>query len=64
LRNDYKEDSDLGVLVEIDGPLSLIGFIGLENYLGDTLGIKVDLSEKKNLKKYIGQYILKEVKYI
>jgi len=38
--------------------------VGLEIELSDLLGVKVDLVEKKNLKPYIGQRILREVIYV
>ena len=64
VRGDYREDSDLDVLIEYDGPLSLLEFVGLQYYLGDVLNVKVDLVDKKGLKKYIGQAILAEVEYV
>jgi len=38
----------------------LLTFIELENYLSDTLGIKVDLVMKDSLKPKIGEHILRE----
>jgi hypothetical protein len=39
----------------------LLDFIGLENYLTNILGIKVDLVEKGALKPRIGKHVLEEV---
>lgn len=63
VRGEEKKTSDLDILVEFKetADISLFGFIGLENYLSDTLGIKVDLVEKCVLKPRIGTYILKEL---
>jgi len=63
LRGDEKRGSDLDVLVEFDesADLGLLDFIGLENYLSETLGVKVDLVEKSALKPRIGKRILEEV---
>jgi len=63
LRGEEKKGSDLDVLVEFEesAGLSLLDFIGLENYLSDALGVKVDLVEKSALKPRIGKHILKEV---
>ena len=62
VRGEARPRSDLDVLVELgDQPLSLLGFIGLENYLSDLLGVKVDLVERDTLKPAIGQRILAEV---
>ena len=63
VRGEEREDSDLDILVEFEKPLrlDLIGFIELENYLNDKLGIKVDLAMKDGLKPRIGERILAEV---
>ena len=62
LREGSGEDGDWEGLVDIEKPLSPVGFIGLENYLSDALGFKVGLIE--GLKKPIGQHILDEVEYL
>jgi len=59
-----KETSDLDILVEFEEPIGLIKFVGLQNYLSDLLGKKVDLVSKKGLKPKIGDRILKEVVYV
>ena len=61
-RGERRKGSDLDLLVEFDenGP-TLLGFVHLENYLSDMLGIKVDLVEKDTLKPAIGHRILEEV---
>ena len=66
VRGEQKGKSDLDILVEFeeDAELSLLDVVGLEIELSDLLGVKVDLVEKKSLKPYIGQYILREVIYI
>ncbi|MHB1665297.1 MAG: nucleotidyltransferase family protein [bacterium] len=60
------ENSDLDILVELESTanLSLLGYIGLENYLSSLLGIKVDLVEKNGLKPFIGERILNEAMHI
>ena len=62
LREGSGEEGDWEVLVDIEGPLGPVGFIGLENYLSDTLGVRVSLIE--GLKKPIGQHILDKVEYL
>ena len=66
VKGEHKERSDLDILVEFeeDTKLSLLDIVSLEIELSDLLGVKVDLVEKKNLKPYIGQRILKEVVYV
>ena len=63
VRGEQKKKSDVDILVEFDvsSKLSLLDFIGLENYLTDILGIKVDLVEKGTLKPRIGKHVLEEV---
>jgi predicted nucleotidyltransferase len=63
VRGKQKKKSDVDVLVEFEesANLSLLDFIGLENYLSDVLGVKVDLVEKHALKPRIGKHVLEEV---
>ncbi|KAF5428784.1 hypothetical protein C5S39_10535 [Candidatus Methanophagaceae archaeon] len=65
LRGEAKEKSDLDILVEFeqDVDIGLLKFVGMENYLSDLLGVKVDLVDKSALKPRIGKHILKEVVY-
>ncbi len=66
VRGEQKEGSDLDVLVEFedDAKLSLLDVVGLEIELGELLGAKVDLVEKRDLKPYIAEHILNEVIYV
>jgi predicted nucleotidyltransferase len=41
--------------------ISLISLVELECYLGELLGVKVDLAIRRNLRKRIGKRILGEV---
>ena len=63
VRQEQRPDSDLDLLIELNRPpkISLIGLVELEDYLSQTLGVKVDLAIKTNLKKRIGMRILQEV---
>jgi len=65
LRGEAREKSDLDILVEFEQgvDIGLLKFVGMENYLSDLLGVKVDLVEKSALKPRIGKHILKEVVY-
>ena len=66
VRGEQRAGSDLDILIEFEeqARLSLLDVAGIEIELSDLLGLKVDLVEKKNLKPYIGQEILKEVVYV
>ncbi len=63
VRGEQKKQSDIDILVEFEetANLSLLDFIGIENYLSDILAIKVDLVEKHTLKPRIGKHVLEEV---
>ena len=63
VRGEQRRDSDVDILIELERPprISLIGLVELEHYLSDILGIKVDLAIKRNLRRRIGERILREV---
>ena len=61
LRGDYREDSDLDVLVTFSRTPGLLQFSGLQCHLSDLLGVKVDLVMRDALKPGIGSRILVEV---
>ncbi len=61
VRHEENRQSDLDLLIEFNVAPSLIKFVGLENYLSDILGVKVDLVMKSGLKPNIGENILHEV---
>jgi len=61
VRGEQRKKSDVDILVEFEEPVGFFEFIALEDYLGDLLGVKVDLVSKKALKPRIGERILKEV---
>jgi uncharacterized protein len=64
VRREQTETSDVDVLVEFSETPSLLKFVNLENYLSDSLGVKVDLVHKSGLKPRIGERILAEVVYL
>lgn len=59
-RGEQNEESDLDLLVELGDGMTLIDFVGLQQEIGDALGLPVDLAEKEALKPRIAPYILKE----
>lgn len=62
-RGDFREDSDLDVIVEVrDG----IGwkFFDIRDYLESLLNLKVDVVTERSLRKEWRSDILREVKYI
>lgn len=52
--------SDLDVLVEFEGPISLSDFLALEDRLGQAAGRRVELVSRSALKPFIGRYVLRE----
>jgi predicted nucleotidyltransferase len=61
LRDDFRPDSDIDVLVEFE-PGTKVGlrFFGIERELSDLLGRKVDLNTLGFLSKYYCEEILQE----
>jgi hypothetical protein len=60
LRDDFKPDSDVNVLVEFD-PDHIPGFItpaGMEIELGEVMGRKVDLRTAQDLSPYFRQEVI------
>lgn len=56
-----RKRSDLDLLVDFGQAPSMFRFVELQEYLGDLLGVKVDLVMREALKPGIGQRILAEV---
>lgn len=63
LRGEQQPESDIDILVEIDGPIGW-DFIELNEYLENLLGNKVDLISIKALKPQLKEEILSQVVYI
>ncbi len=60
VRAEQDRGSDVDILVELYETIDLFTFIELENFLSESLGIKVDLVMKDTLKPRIKNYILRE----
>ena len=60
---DYKDTSDVDILVDFKKTIGLFKFIELEDYLSEKLGRKVDLVSRDGLKKYIKGNILNSTIY-
>lgn len=59
-RNKQNSESDVDILVTFMETPGFLKFIRLENYLTETLGIKVDLVMEDSLKHNIGDRITDE----
>lgn len=64
VRGEQKKRSDVDILVEIGKPVSLLTFVGIENYLAKILKTKVDLVPKDSIRPELKERILKEVVYL
>jgi len=60
VRGEETEKSDIDILVEIEGRMSLLDFVGLKLELEEALGMKVDLGEYSAIKPIIKEQILSE----
>ena len=59
-RREENQESDIDVLVEIEGRMSLLDFAGLKLELEEALGKRVDLGEYSTIKPIIKEQILSE----
>lgn len=62
-REEQTETGDINILVEFEAPVGFFKFIGLEDYLSDKLGAKVDLVTPDALKPLIKPDIMAEAVY-
>lgn len=60
-RGEQRDDSDVDVLVELDGNIDLIAYAGLQLELSDALGAAVDLVERQALRPRLASRVLAEV---
>lgn len=59
-RGEENQESDIDILVEIEGRMSLLDFAGLKLELEEALGKRVDLGEYSTIKPIIKKQILSE----
>lgn len=64
VRGEAGEGSDLDLLVTFEVPPTLFQFIALEQFLSETLGVKVDLVMKDSLKPELRDSILAEAREV
>lgn len=60
-RNELREDSDIDVLVEFEGPATFDGYFNLKDYLEQVLGRSVDLVTEKGLKPRARRHVEKDL---
>lgn len=59
-RDEAREDSDVDILVEFEGPATFDGYFGLLHFLEARLGCGVDLVTEKGLKDRVRPYVEKD----
>jgi predicted nucleotidyltransferase len=64
VRGEQKKGSDLDVLVELYETVDLFELVELEDFISESLGVKVDLVLQSALKPRIKDRILSEVVYV
>ena len=60
-RDEMREDSDIDVLVEFDGPATFDGYVALKDYLEELFGAKVDLATEAMIKPRLRRHIEKDL---
>lgn len=60
-RDEGRDDSDVDVLVEYNGPATSKSFFGVQFYLEDLLGRRVDLVTNKALRKEFRPYVERDL---
>lgn len=60
-RGDFREDSDLDLLVDFDDGASLFDLVGLGQYLEGVLGCKVDVVSRRSLREEFRASVLNEM---
>ncbi len=62
LRDDFRADSDIDVLVEFEPnqPIGLMEVVGMERRLSELIGRKVDLRTPKELSRYFRDKVISE----
>ena len=60
-RDEGRDDSDVDVLVEYNGPATSKSFFGVQFYLEDLLGRRIDLVTNKALRKEFRPYVERDL---
>ncbi|RKU07987.1 nucleotidyltransferase [Candidatus Poribacteria bacterium] len=63
-RGDFHADSDLDLLVDMDPGASLFDLVGLQHFLEDRLGCKVDVGTRNSLREELRESVFREAIYL
>ncbi|MBI4726769.1 nucleotidyltransferase family protein [candidate division TA06 bacterium] len=58
------QKSDIDIIVDFSGPVSLLKLVNLENYLSDLFAAKVDLVPKEDLRIELKEQILSRAVFL
>jgi hypothetical protein len=64
LRGEQRDGGDLDVLIECGTGMTLLDLAGIQEELTEALGVRVDLTNSRTLRKRIGERILSEVRML
>ena len=64
VRGEEKPESDIDLLVELEGPATFDGYMELKFYLEDLLGQSVDLVTSKALRPQLRPWIEQDLVYV
>ena len=64
VRGEQKKVSDIDLLAELEGPISLLELVGAEIYLSEILKIRVDLIPKEDIRPELKSRIPSEAIYL
>lgn len=64
IREEAREDSDADVLVSFDGPASSALYFGVQFYLEDLLGCRIDLVTEKALRPELKPYVERDAIHV
>ena len=63
-RGDFHADSDLDLLVDVDPGANLFDLVGLQHFLEDKLGCKVDVGTRNSLREELRAAVFSEAIYL
>lgn len=63
-RDDYNENSDIDIAVELKKEHIADNFFGLLHFLEDNLHKKIDLGIESNIKKAVKDYVQRDMIYV
>ena len=63
-RGNFHADSDLDLLVDVDAGATLLDLVGLQHFLEDRLGCKVDVVTRRSLREEIRASVFSEAIYL